>query len=365
MKLTILKNTLLQALQQVEAGTPGRSSFAILNNVLIEAKANSLQLTTTDMELAISCTVEAQVETAGITTLPVRHFFNIVRDMPDGNLSIETNDKHQTTIVNNSVRFKIAGIPPDDFPKFSSIDAKSSFKLPQRELREMFKKVSYAASTEESRYILNGVLMNFKRDKLVVVATDGKRLALVETEIEVPKDQETNLIIPQRTVNLLIRTLKDEENKEVKLSADSKHIQAEFDGITLYSKLIEGTYPNYRQVIPSHCDYRIAVDRENFIEVLQRVSLIITERTSAVTLKFMKNKLIVTASTEIGEAEETITVKYDGKEMSITFNPVFLLEPLKNLTSDEVYLELTDDVSPGVIKADIPFVYVLMPIRVR
>lgn len=363
MKITIPKSTLLQALQQIEAGTPARSSISILNNVLLETKPNNLQLTTTDIDLSISCTVEAQVEHTGNTTLPMRHFLNIVHNMPDGNLSIEINDKHQTTIVNDSVRFKILGMPSDDFPRFSITDTKQTFKLPQAELREMLKKVSYAASTEEGRYILNGVLISFKQDKLIVVATDGKRLALVETETDVPKGQETDLIIPQRAVNLLIRTLKDEG--DVKLSASPKHVQATFDGITLYSKLIEGTYPNYRQVIPSHCDYRIAVDRENLIEVLHRVSLIITERTTAVTLKFIKNKLIITANTEIGEAEETITVKYDGKEMSITFNPLFLIEPLKNLTSDEVYLEITDDVSPGVIKADIPFIYVLMPIRIK
>lgn len=363
MKITIPKNTLLQALQQIEAGTPTRSSVPILNNVLIETKPNNLQLTTTDIDLSISCTVEAQVENTGTTTLPMRHFLNIVHNMPDGNLSIEINDKHQTTIVNDAIRFKILGMPSDDFPKFSITDTKQTLKLSQAELREMLKKVSYAAATEEGRYILNGVLISFKQDKLIVVATDGKRLALVETETDVPKGQETDLIIPQRTVNLLIRTLKDEG--DVKLSVSSRHIQATFDGITLYSKLIEGTYPNYRQVIPSHCDYHIAVDRENLIEVLHRASLIITERTTAVTLKFIKNKLIITASTEIGEAEETITVKYDGKEMSITFNPVFLIEPLRNLTSDEVYLEITDDVSPGVIKADIPFIYVLMPIRVK
>ena len=196
-----------------------------------------------------------------------------------------------------------------------------------------------------------------------MVATDGRRLALVEYEVEFPKDAEADLILPTKAVNELLHTLQDED--ELRIYVKEKQIMFEFGDVLISSKLIDGTYPNYRQVIPAQCEERVVIERETLLTALKRVSLLTKEKSSATKLTFGKNKLVISTSTpEVGEARETVAIKYNGKEISVAFNPEYMMDPLKNLSNDEISIELTDDLSPGVIKCDIPFLYVLMPMRV-
>jgi DNA polymerase-3 subunit beta len=227
----------------------------------------------------------------------------------------------------------------------------------------MLKRVIYASSTDETRYILNGVLLSFKDEKLTAVATDGRRLALVEQEVEFPEDADVDLVVPSKTVNELIKTLGDEGALQIRVS--DTQVAFDFDQILILSKLIEGTYPNFKQVIPSQCEERVAIDRETLLLAARRVSLLTDDQTASVRLNFGMNKLeLVTNNQEVGEARETIPVKYEGKEISIAFNPGFLMAPLRHLDSDDIFMELSDELSPGVIKTSVPFLYVLMPIRV-
>ena len=217
-------------------------------------------------------------------------------------------------------------------------------------------------TTDEARYILNGVLLSFKGDKLAVVATDGRRMALFEQEIEFPKGSESDMVLPFKTVDELLKTLKAEGI--LKIQATENQIAFEFDDMLIVSKLIEGTYPNFRQVIPPRSEERIPVEREALLIALRRVSLIANDKSNSVKLTFSANKLEVSAmSQEVGEAREVLAINHSGKEFSIAFNPQFLMDPLRTLMKDEVYLELTDHLSPGVVKSDIPFLYVLMPMR--
>ncbi|MCE9614565.1 MAG: DNA polymerase III subunit beta [Lentisphaerae bacterium] len=363
MKLEITKTVLLNALQKVQNIVSLRSTLPILSNVLLQADKKNLTLTTTDLEVTMRCTVEANVLKAGATTLPARRLASIIRELPEGLVEIEVDDKDVASVTCGSSFFKIIGLSEDEFPPIPKAEGKFAYTMDQSAFAEMLRKTAYAASADETRYVLNGVLLSFKNGKLTMVATDGRRLALVEQEVEFPAEAQADYILPTKPVNELMHVLRDEGT--LKIHASDSQLLLEFDDIVLATKLIDGTYPNYRQVIPAQSEERVAIERESLLTALRRVSLVTTDKSNATKLTFTKNKLSITMTTpDVGEARETLPIKYAGKDLSVAFNPEYMMDPLKNLTNDEVVLELTDELSPGVMKADIPFLYVLMPMRV-
>lgn len=363
MKISVEKDVLLDALQKVQSVVGLRSTLPILSNVLLRAEGDSFSLMTTDMEVCVQTRSPASVTESGGTTLPARKFFSICRELPSGQVDIEVDEKDVTSIRSGPASFKLVGLPQDDFPQVPEMEESKVYTLDQGAFRGMLEKTAYAASSDETRYILNGVLMSFKDEKLTVVATDGRRLALVEMETEFSAEAQADLVVPSKTVTELIKTLKDEGILRVRVS--DKQIAFDFDSILIVSKLIEGTYPNFQQVIPEQCERRVAMDREILLTAVRRVSLLTDDQTASIRMTFFKNQLeLVTNSPEIGEARETVPVKYDGEKISIAFNPGFLMAPLRHLDSDEIFMELSDELSPGVIKTSIPFLYVLMPIRI-
>ena len=364
MKFQIAKSALLEGLQKVQNVVNIRTTLPILSNVLVTAEKDHLYLTTTDLEVTIRAGLQAQVSKMGSTTLPARRLSSIVRELPDATIEIDVDDKDVASLTCSSSFFKIIGLSQDEFPPLPKAEGKISYSLDQAIFREMFKKTAYAASTDETRYVLNGVLLSFKAGKLTMVATDGRRLALIEQELDVPGEAEKDIVLPSKAVNELLHILGDEG--ELKLHVKENQVMFEFDDVVLASKLIEGAYPNYRQVIPSACEERITVERESLLMALRRVSLITTDKSNATKLTFAKNKLTILMSTpDVGEAKEILPVKYTGKELSVAFNPEYMIDPLKNMTNDQIAMELTDELSPGVIKCDLPFLYVLMPMRIN
>jgi DNA polymerase-3 subunit beta len=364
MKLSVTKESLLEALQRVQNVVAARTTIPVLGNVLIKADEEGLSFTTTDLEVSVRCRAEATIEKNGATTLPVKKLLSIVRELPDKEISLDVDDGHVTTLKCEAAFFKIIGMSQEEFPTLPKEEGKSAYAMDQGAFREMLRKTAYAASTDETRYVLNGVLLSFKSGKLTMVATDGRRLALVEYEVEFPKEAEMDLIVPTKAVHELLHTLKDEG--AMKIHASGTQILFEFDGVVISSKLIDGTYPNFRQVIPSECEERVTIERESFLNAVKRVSLLATERSTATKLHFAKNKLTVSSnSPDVGEARESMPIKYSGKELKIAFNPDYVVEALRSLGNDEVFFEFTDDMSPGVLKCDIPFLYVLMPMRLN
>jgi DNA polymerase-3 subunit beta len=196
-----------------------------------------------------------------------------------------------------------------------------------------------------------------------MVATDGRRLALVEHELELPAEAEKDMIVPAKAVTELLHSLPSEG--ELKIHAVENQIGFEYGNTLLVSKLIDGSYPNFRQVIPSQCEERVSIERETLLTAVRRAALITSDKSSSVKLSFEKNRVKISVITpEVGEAHESMAIKYSGREIAVAFNPEFVMDPLKSLSSDEVFFEFTDDLSPGVIKCDVPFLYVLMPMRV-
>jgi len=256
------------------------------------------------------------------------------------------------------------GLPEAEFPRFPQAEGGKALKMEQNTLHNLLKRTAYAASNDETRYVLNGVFMSFKADKLTVVATDGRRLALAEADVEVAPGSEIEFILPTKAVAELQRLLADKG--EAKLTIRENQIIMDLGSTILVSKLIEGTYPNFRQVIPTEAKERVNLERDPFLGALHRASILASEKTQSVKLNFGKNILTITATTpDVGEAKETLVINYKGKEINIAFNPLYLMDPLRSLDADEVIMELTDDLSPGVLKINAPFLYVLMPMRLN
>lgn len=363
MKIKVNKELIIDGLQKVQSVINPRNALPVLSNVLIRAADGHLELTATDMNLTVRATVPAEVTEPGATTLPAKRIFGVFRELSVDEAEMEVNDDNIAFIHAASSYFRIHGIPEADYPILPEMEDAKSYTLEQAAFRNMLKLTAYAASPDPNRQLLHGVLLSFKAGKLSVVATDSRRLALVEHEVEFPADAELDMIVPLKTVEELIRTLG--ESGEVKILANQKQVAFEFDGTLVISKLVEGTYPNFRQVIPQSSPERVAIEREPFLTAIRRTSQLVSDAVSGVKLTFTKNRLEVLASAaEIGEGRETMDVKYSGPDIAISFNPAFLMDPLKALTPDEVFLDLIDDTSPGVIRSTINFVYVLMPIRV-
>jgi DNA polymerase-3 subunit beta len=362
MKFSVSKDKLLEGLSTVQNVVSTRTTLPILSNVLLQAVEGELRLTTTDLDVGVRGRVEAQVERTGATTLPARRLFSIVRELPAAEIYAEVDTKNLASIRSGSSYFKILGLPEEEFPPLARFENAKEFLIAQKDLKDALRKTSYAISTDETRYVLNGILFSFKDNKLTSVATDGRRLARVDLELEFPRSQEIDVIIPTKAVVELQRLVKEEG--EVKLSIGENQIAFELNDALLVSKLIEGNYPNYRQVIPAEAKERITLEREIFLNAVRRVSLLASEKSNSVKLIFSKGNMdIVAVTPDVGEAKESLPVMYKGKDFSIAFNPEFLMAPLRNLPNDEVFLDLIDEMSPGVIKIHGAFLYVLMPMR--
>lgn len=363
MKIKISKQQIIEVLQKVQSIVSPRSTLPILSNILLRAEDKKLWLTATDLEVSVETSVEAEVEREGATTMPARRVFSIFKELAAQDIEIDVDEKHVASVTAGSSSFKLNGISDEEFPPMPKFQGETTYVIDQPVFREMLEKVSYAASTDETRYVLNGALLSFKDEKLTVVATDGRRLALVEQEVEFPKQSEADLILPTKTIQELIRTLGHEG--EMSIKATENQISFEFGDMQIVSKLIDGTYPNFRQVIPAQCEERVTIERETLLSAVRLVSLLTTDQSNSVKMNFRKNKLeIATSSPDVGEAHENVPIKYTGKDVSVAFNPEFVMDPLKALDCDEIYFEMTDDLSPGVVKCDVPFIYVIMPMRV-
>jgi DNA polymerase III subunit beta len=362
MKFSVSKDKMLEGLSIVQNVVSTRTTLPILSNVLLQASDGEIRLTTTDLDVGVRGSVEAQVERTGATTLPARRLFSIVRELPAAEIYFDVDSKNLASIRSGSSYFKINGLPEEEFPPLARFDEAKVFTIAQKQLKDGMKKTSYAISTDETRYVLNGTLFSFKENKLTLVATDGRRLALVDLELEFPRSQELDIIVPSKAVTELQRMLREEG--DAKITVGENQIAFELNRTLLVSKLIEGNYPNFRQVIPPEAKERITLERETFLTAVRRVSLLASEKSNSVKLIFSKSNIDIVANTpDVGEAKESLPIMYKGREFSIAFNPEFLMAPLRNLSTDEVYLDLIDEMSPGVIKIAGPFLYVLMPMR--
>lgn len=364
MKLKIIRSKFIEGLKSVQNIVAGKGSLPILQNVLIEASGQEIKLTTTDLDISIKCSVECEVEEEGVTTLPVKLLFNSISKVEEGEVSVEVDEKERASIQAGSAKYRLAGMGETDFPRLPKDEDAFVYTLQQATLREMIRKVSYASSQDDTRRTLKGVLMSFKDEKLTMVATDGRRLALVENEVEFPKDCEKDIVLPSKAVVELQRSLTTES--EVKVMVQKSQICFNLGSVMIYSKLIDDVYPNYRQVIPSDTAQHITVDRQLLLNALERASVMTMDEAHSIKLTFSEGKLTVSsAANDIGEAKDEVAIKYAGETIDIMFNPSYVMDPLRAIDDDEISINLNNGHSPAVIKCSIPFLYVLMPLRIN
>ncbi len=380
MKVRIEKNALSNGLQQVLNVVGMRTILPVLSNVRLCAKEGGLELTTTNLDMGIRCTVAAEIKEPGSLALPARKLASIVKALPEGMIDLDCSSEQAKLHCGRS-KFRMMGMNDHDFPNLPLFPQEEGLCLEQQQLRRWLQHVSFAQSEDENRYLLNGVLFSFKEEadktELHIVATDGRRLSLMQQEVAVPASfRGKSFILPAKAVQELehllqqaasMRVYYNEKQIGFDLSLDENAQKSGLvQSIYLVSKKIEGTFPNYLQVIPKATEQRVQLDRALWLESIQRVSLVSSLDNYTVRLTFTENLLEVSASSaEFGEAQESIAIQYAAKEpVSIIFNARFLMDPLKALTEDTVIFEFKDDVSPGVIKTKEKFQCVIMPLRI-
>ncbi len=374
MKFKVNRNHFFNGLSSVTNVVGNRATMPILQNVLIEAEGDTITLTTTNLDLGICCRIKANISSPGRITLPVKKLVPIIRALSGAETTVELTGKDRVKITSGSSVFHVAGLPADQFPPLASFSGQAAIAIEQEDLGSMLRKVSYAQSTDENRYILNGVFFEFAGGKLTVVATDGRRLAKCERQLEGP-EKPLALILPARTITELQRLLKVggkahvmHNERQVGFTIDiPKNEEGLVDRIQLVSKVVEGNYPNYRQVIPKDAGSKVRVEREKLLDSVARAGLMCDERNNTIRMSVSKKtqNLEISAKSDSGEAHEPIAVKYDGPDVNIAFNPTYVLEPLRAVTEDELDFEFKDDMSPGVIRGlKEDFLCVVMPQRI-
>ncbi|MFH1777713.1 MAG: DNA polymerase III subunit beta [Candidatus Omnitrophota bacterium] len=363
MKIKTSKELLQQAISITENVVSPRTTLPILSNILIETiDQNKVRFAATDLDMGVVCNIKAEVEEAGAITVPAKKINDIIRELPAGEIIITSKKNYAVTIECEKAFFKLVGLPKEDFPNLPNITDKEIIILEQLTLKQMLKKTSFAMSREETRYILNGVLLVVKPTKVIVVATDGRRLAKIEKNISMGKDFNRQVIIPLKAVNEIMRILKDEG--KINIALGENQVIFEMDDIVLTTRQIEGEYPNYEQVIPKEIEDKVFVDREKFLAAVKRAGIFTSTDSQSIKIDLFKNKMVISKSTpDIGEAREEIEVEYKGTELTVGFNPVYIIDALKNLEENSITMELVNMEKPGVIRDGKDYVYIVLPMQ--
>jgi len=363
MKFKVEKSKLITAIQTVQNVITSKSALPILSNILIEVQTNTLKLIATDLDIGITCVIPVDIQEAGAITVPAKRFSDIIKEFPMEMVNISTKKNNQVTIDAQMCQFKIMGLAKEEFPKLPEFKDQKVIKINQGVFKQMLSLTVFAVSLDETRYVLNGILFKINKGLFTLVATDGKRLAIAERKLAVESELEISMIVPLKTIQELNRNLKDEG--ELSLVVSSNQALFDLGSVGIVSRLIEGEFPDYKQVIPSASENKMKVDRDQFLLAVKRAALLATPDYQAVKLEIFKNKLVISKSTpDVGEFHEELAVEYQGKELVIGFNPVYLIDILKNLNEETVNLEMVDGEKPGVIRLS-GYVYIVLPMRLN
>ncbi|MFA5899025.1 MAG: DNA polymerase III subunit beta [Hyphomicrobium sp.] len=372
MRLVIERGELLRALGHVTSVVERRTTIPILSNVLLRARESTLEFKATDLEREVIEAVAADVQQPGAVTVPAHMLHDIVRKLPDGSeVDIRKEaDKERLTLAAGHARFALQTLPPEDFPDIGVGEMGQEFELTSQDLKRLIDKTRFAISTEETRYYLNGIYLHTAQTDgkatLRAVATDGHRLAQVELPLPQGAEGMPGVIIPRKTVHELNRLIED-TSAAVKVAVSPAKVRFDIGSVTLTSKLIDGTFPDYGRVIPQGNDKEMTVSNAEFISAVDRVSTIASERGRAVKLNIRPDKLVLSVNNpEGGSATEEIGVEYSSQPLEIGFNAKYLLDIAGQLEGDRATFKLADPGSPTMVNdpGDESAIYVLMPMRV-
>jgi DNA polymerase III subunit beta len=362
LRITCAKDELAQALGVVSRALSTRTSVQILSGVLLEARGGELRLAATDMELSLRATIAAQIEGDGAIVLPGKTFVDIARLLPGDEVTIEHRPAESVVHVTaGTASYQLNTYNPEDFPRLPEFDAVPTFAVERESLLETIQRVARAASRDESRPVLTGILVQFGGGKLIMAATDSYRLAVKETSFSgaVP---DLEAIVPGRALQELARIANSGD--EVEIGVQENQVVFSTDGVWLTTRRIDGQFPNYRQLLPESFEHELTIPRVELLEVIRRAAVMI-QRATPLQLRFAEGELTVVARThEVGESRESLPVGYTGETLEIGFNADFLRDGLELLDSDDVRVKLISPLRPAVIQGEgDDFTYLVMPIR--
>lgn len=364
MKITLSKDRLLSAIQTVQNVVSTKTTLPILSNMLIEADKDCMKFNTTDLDIGISCEREGTVDESGAITIPAKRFADIVRELPQGDVKISVKKNNQIDIEGVNCRFKLIGLPKEEFPKFPEFNEKEAIQIKQTDLKEMFRLTSFAVSHEESRYVLNGILLEIEGDVIRIVATDGRRLAKIEKKLKNPAASNISVIIPSKAIAEINRNLSPTEDNIVSFISGQNQVLFDIEGILIATRIIEGDFPNYRQVIPKEVSTKILIKTSDLLSAIRRANLLATPDFQAIKFEVFKDKMVISKSTpDVGESREDVVITYSGSELIVGFNPQYLIDVLKNISKEEIELEMQGPDKPCVIRLN-EYLYLALPMRI-
>ncbi len=366
MEILVTKNNFLKSISLAGSVTSNKTNtLPILANILIETEGDAqLRLVGTDLEVGLSTHVPCKVVKEGSITLPAKKIQEIVRELPEGEVEISVAKNNSVTIRSGKAVFKIMGLSKEDYPKLPDIDEKAAIEFEQALIKESLELTSFAISYDETRYVLNGVLMSIKGNQVKFVATDGRRLAYMDRSFESPVTQNIEMIIPTKAVQELLKILN--WDGIMKIFPSKNQVVFEVGETVVFSRVIEGNFPNYEQVIPKSEKTASSAKREDFLQAIKRTALLTSADSPAVKLDFVKGKILISSrAPNLGEAKEELTAEVKGDDIAIGFNPHYLMDVLKNLDTENISFSLTDPDKPGLIKGKEGYQYVIMPMQLN
>ena len=364
MKCTVGKELLLTHLQKVCNIVSRRPVLPVLSNIRLATEDSNLSLKASDLDITICTKLRADVEASGITTLPARSLLTLVSKLKGDKVELDCGDNHHTSIKCGSAEFLLKGLSPVDFPDDPLFESKWKIRLNQPVLARMIDYVSYATCQDSSRKTLQGILFSVKDSILTTVATDGKRLAFVEKEVE-ESSGDTDIILPSRSALEIRRLLCEEGMVEIEVS--ERHIRIQFSDTLLYSKLIEGSYPNFRQIVPAGFQKTLDIPRNSVMQTLDLLAVPLTADISSLKLTFKRGELnFFSRNDTIGEGKDRLEIAYDYDDpLELTFNYQLLQAPFQYIREDQLRIKMNDAKSPVMIEDGKGFYYILMPLRVK
>jgi DNA polymerase III subunit beta len=367
-KLQASAQELLAQLQTVSRVASTRSAVQALSGVQVVAEDSSVELRATDMEVGLRVPLQAEVQRPGTAVVPGRLTVDVVRALPSDQVTIELrSDRQDVEIVSGSATFHIRTLRGEDFPPFPEAGDDTVVTVPAGAFVETVGKVARSASRDETRPILTGILVSASGQELRMVATDSYRLSVKETPLERPLDGAFEANVPARALSELARIAQQAGADTLRAARRVNQIVFEVGGMTLSSRLIEGQFPNYRQLLPDTYEHELRLDSREVTDVVRRISLL-AQKNAPLRLRFSEGELTVSAQTpDVGEAQETVPVPFAGEPFEIGFNPEFLRDGLESVDSDDLMLRLISPLRPGLIEAadGSGFLYLIMPIRLN
>jgi DNA polymerase III subunit beta len=366
MKINATRQALLDALLVVSRAVSARAALQALSGILITAEETA-RLRATDMELGLDVGLDAEIEGSGAVVLPGRLLVEVVRSLPDGPVTLALREaERDVEITAGSSRFHLRTLPADDFPRFPEPEG-DPIELPAQALQETINRVARAASRDEARPVLTGVLVTTEGDQLTMVATDSYRLAVKRTKLESPVDNGLEANVPARALRELARLIDAVGDEALRVWLTRNQALFRVGTVSLSSRLIDGQFPNHRQLLPESYEHEVKLPRSELLEITRRVSQL-AQRNAALRLSFSEGELVVSAETpDLGDAREGLPAPYSGELLEIGFNPEFVRDGLESIDADEVVLKLISPLRPGLLEpagAD-DFSYLVMPIRLN